>query len=77
MRRMCGDFGAEFSKDGEDFVVVTDQAGEAARGKNPIVVWAVYCGIVEQRGRRALGDWCERHGRNRHTGERIVEESNG
>ena len=60
-------------KDGEQFVIV-ENGMEHARGKNPIVVWSVYCGMLEQRGRRALGNWCGRHGRNRHTGEAEHEE---
>ena len=72
-KRLCGDFGVDFCKDGEQFVIV-ENVMEHARGKNPIVVWSVYCGMLEQRGRRALGNWCGRHGRNRHTGEAEHEE---
>ena len=67
MRLLCECLGIAFGKAGESFFVADGEL-EVARGENPILVWEVYCGLVEQRGRRALGDWCVRHGRNRYTG---------
>lgn len=45
-KRLCGDFGVDFCKDGDQFVIA-ENGMEHARGKNPIVVWSVYCGMLE------------------------------